>query len=157
MKRFTSRELAAPISEKTGIAEDVVRTVLLALDDTVGEHIVAGDRVEITGLGSFHIIVNGWTRRNVPSVGNIRVPAKYDVKFNPSKALERRYAGLPALGPEVIEDDTEEAEVVPGPDAVLEQPAFGVVAGKMSDFRGGLTNWKKAESVNAGKPAKKSK
>jgi len=119
MKRITSRELALPISEKTGVCEADVRAVLLALDDLVGELVVAGERVEVSGLGTFHLKIREKTRKNIPGVGPRMIPTRYDVEFSPSKGLERRYAGLPPLtsedgdvdpvspevGPEVIEVD----------------------------------------------------
>lgn len=94
MQRTTDRELAPDISKKSGVPEKEVLKVLQATDDVVLDALLRGERVQIAGLGSFHLKVKGWTNKVIPGRGRIRVPARWHLDFTASSKAVERFAEL---------------------------------------------------------------
>lgn len=149
MKRTTSREMAAPIAERLGANEEDVLAVLKALDDEIISRVVAGEIVEITGLGTFRIQVKKTTVKTIPGLGRVKIPEHYTCDFNGSKALGRAFAGIPPTPPEPIDTDPVDPDVLPGPgetegiavdntgvEPVLRKPLIdkSVFRGKLAQF-----------------------
>ena len=86
---MTKADLTDKISELIGIARKDAVIVVETVFDNVARALIAGDKVEIRGFGSFR------TRHRKPRVGRnpktgerIEVPAKKIPFFRPSKELK---------------------------------------------------------------------
>lgn len=87
-------ELIETLSEKKGISykksEEIVNTIF----DSLGEAMIAGDRIEIRGFGSF--VINeyrSYTGRNPKTGESIDVKPKKLPFFKVGKELKERVAG----------------------------------------------------------------
>ncbi len=85
---MTWTELIRAISERTGLPQKDVRSVLIALSEEVKEALLRGETVSVRGLGS-------WSRtrrqgRVVRSVANRRkmwIGERFRVRFRPTRSL----------------------------------------------------------------------
>jgi len=123
MKRTTVKEMSADVLAALKLKDekrfgkisvsDLVE-IALAINAVTADRLVKGERVEMRQIGVLHLEVNKTTRRLIPGLGIVTIPAQYNVDFSPSSVLERKFAGLPPLNPpvEVFAEDTEEIEVV---------------------------------------------
>ena len=79
--------LASKYDLKNGDAAESVKIVL----DAITESLENGDRVEIRGFGSFHIVDRaGRVGRNPRTGESVNIPAKKIPHFKPGKELRER-------------------------------------------------------------------
>jgi nucleoid DNA-binding protein len=84
-------DLVEIVAKKTGRSQNEVREVVSELFETIGERIVAGDRVVIRNVASFHTIDKGPRKGRNPRTGEeIDVPAKKVVKAHVSDSLQNK-------------------------------------------------------------------
>jgi nucleoid DNA-binding protein len=102
MPTITKRDLVVQITDKTGLTQQQVFSVLQQFLDDVVTHLANNDDVVLRNFGSFEI------RRTKPKVGrnpndpskDVPIPARAVVKFKPGKEMKEKVAQLlPELEP----------------------------------------------------------
>lgn len=73
----------------SGETQASCRTVLDALEEVIGEELVEGNKVRLTGFGSFFL--KGWGGYVSRQTGKY-VPYRHVVRFRPGTRLKRRAA-----------------------------------------------------------------
>jgi len=74
-----------------GLTKKQVVEVFDAIFDTIGNCLAAGDRVAVTGFGSFQISERAERQGRNPRTGQaITIPASSNVRFKPGKELKDR-------------------------------------------------------------------
>lgn len=87
-------ELIETLSEKKGISYKKSEEIINTIFDSLGEAMIAGDRIEIRGFGSF--VINeykSYTGRNPKTGESIDVKPKKLPFFKVGKELKERVAG----------------------------------------------------------------
>jgi len=98
-------ELVARVAEKSGITFRESNRVVNAVLDTIKESLAEGDKVRITGFGTFEVRKRSARKGRNPQTGEIlNIPAARVPVFKPGKAvkkvavrMERRCRGLPRV------------------------------------------------------------
>ena len=91
MATLRKNEISSSVADKLGVSQSQGDVVLNAVLETVQEAVAAGDRVVLTGFGSFETRNIG--ARSVRSIGGsqagslVAVPAHKRVGFKPGKQL----------------------------------------------------------------------
>ena len=74
------------LSYRTGYPQCRVKAILDALEELVGEELSSGEKVTLTGFGSFFIREwGGWTSRQTGKP----VPFRRTIRFSPGTRLKR--------------------------------------------------------------------
>ena len=82
-------QLIEAIVAKTGLKKKDAEAAVAATVDAVSEALVAGDKVQISGLGSFEVKTRAArTGRNPQSGEEMQIPASKAPKFKAGKALK---------------------------------------------------------------------
>lgn len=116
------------------VTTDEVVEMSYAINRVAARRIVAGERVQLKGLGNLFLEVNGATTKVIPGVGPRRIPNRYNVDFNPSQEIKNLFAGLPE-----IDHDFEEEPVVvnnEGIEPVLEPTDLGGTENPLPETEG---------------------
>lgn len=86
-------ELIAIAAERAGITKKDAERLINAAIDAVTEALVAGDKVQLTGFGSFEVKAReARVGRNPKTREAIEIPATRTPQFKPSKALKDNVA-----------------------------------------------------------------
>lgn len=89
----TKSELVSEVSEDLGLTKDVVGRVFNAIVDRIGDHVAEGEKVQITGFGSFSSRI--LSPRTVPHVTTgqpIYVAEKVVPSFKAGKTFKEKVA-----------------------------------------------------------------
>lgn len=82
-------ELITRISEKTELSKKDAEIVINAFIDVVGDALVSGEKITITGFGSFEVVERAARIGRNPRTGkSIQIPKSKSPKFKPSKNLK---------------------------------------------------------------------
>ena len=82
-------DLISEVSEKTNLSKKESQTLLNAILESISEALVAGDKVQLIGFGSFETRVRASrTARNPMTGETITIPSKKAPVFKASKALK---------------------------------------------------------------------
>ena len=82
-------ELVAAIAEKSGLSKKNCEAVLDAFVGTIGNALKIGDKVHLTGFGTFEVKERAArTGRNPRTNESIAIPASKQPTFKPGKALK---------------------------------------------------------------------
>lgn len=85
------RDLVKILSEKTGLAQKQTTQVIDAFIETVGEKLAEGDKVQLTGFGTFMTRKReGREGRNPVTGEKIAIPASIASTFKPGKGLKEK-------------------------------------------------------------------
>lgn len=85
---MNKKELVAQISTKGNIPQTAARRVLDKVLTNMARAMEKGEKVTISGFGSFHIIKRAAQAGRNPQTGEqITIPARRVVKFRPAKKL----------------------------------------------------------------------
>jgi len=83
------RDIISKMSKDAGITLDQAKKALAALIQGVSTALQRGERVTLSGFGSFEIKLRQERMGRNPKTGKIiKISAKRKVKFNPSQQLE---------------------------------------------------------------------
>ncbi|MBQ8579603.1 MAG: HU family DNA-binding protein [Oscillospiraceae bacterium] len=86
-------ELIAAAAEKAGIAKKDAERLINAAIDTVTAALAAGEKVQLTGFGTFEVKTRGSrVGRNPHTKEAIEIPAAKVPTFKPSKSLRDHVA-----------------------------------------------------------------
>lgn len=83
----TRSDMAAYIRERTGGTMQEAEQCALYAVEWLLNAVASGERVELRGFGTFHIVERQAHKSNLPGVGT--VCAKRTVRFRPAQALKR--------------------------------------------------------------------
>lgn len=87
---MTKTDIAEKIALELDIYKVEARKILDILLDEMIEALANGDKIEIRGLGSFHVKERKAMRRRHPATKEmITIPAQKVVKFIPGKSLKK--------------------------------------------------------------------
>ncbi|HDJ23523.1 MAG: DNA-binding protein HU [Candidatus Aminicenantes bacterium 4484_214] len=86
---MNKRDIISKMSKDAGITLDQAKKALAALIQGVSTALQRGERVTLSGFGSFEIKLRQERMGRNPKTGKIiKISAKRKVKFNPSQQLE---------------------------------------------------------------------
>lgn len=89
------KELIEKIAEKSGLTKKDSETALNAFIDAVGDALAGGDKVTITGFGSFEVKERAARTGRNPATGEtISIPSSKSPKFKASKTLKETVNGV---------------------------------------------------------------
>lgn len=89
------RQIGFRISRKCSLTRAEVESVVVALQDEITDSLLRGERVSITGLGTFYLSVSSRKAATPEAFGHAHITG-CKLKFTQSKAFGRRLA-LPLL------------------------------------------------------------
>lgn len=90
---MTKTELIAAVAERTGATKKDAEQIVNATFETIAAQLAAGDKVQITGFGSFEIKSReARTGRNPLTGETIQIAATRTPAFKAGKALKDRVA-----------------------------------------------------------------
>ena len=82
-------ELAASVSEKTGLAKKESEAVVNAVFEVMGQELAAGGKVQLLGFGTFEVRERAErTGRNPSTNEPMVIPASKNAVFKPGKSLK---------------------------------------------------------------------
>jgi DNA-binding protein HU-beta len=86
---MNKKELVDVVAEKTGFTKKDVSIVTDSLFDTIKESLSTGDKVAVSGFGTYMVKLRKARMARNPQTGEpIEVPEKNAPVFKPSKALK---------------------------------------------------------------------
>ena len=90
---MTKTELVAAAAEKTGLTKKDAECLISAAFDTITEKLAQGERVQISGFGTFEVKQReARVGRNPHTKEEIRIPATRQPAFKASKTLKQKVA-----------------------------------------------------------------
>jgi len=108
-KTTTKRDLVQRISDSSGQTKVLVRDIIQAFLDEVGNELVAGNRLEFRKFGVFEVRHRpGRIAQNPKSLEKVVVPAKRVVKFKVGNVLKKK---VEAIAPPSSSDSEQSAVV----------------------------------------------
>lgn len=82
-------ELVDSIAERAGISKKDAGEAVEAMLDTIGQALVSGDKVQLTGFGTFEVRDREERKGRNPQTGaEIAIPARRVPAFRPGKVLK---------------------------------------------------------------------
>ena len=112
VKTTTKRDLVQRISDSSGQTKVLVRDIVQAFLNEVGNELVAGNRLEFRKFGVFEVRNRpGRIAQNPKSLEKVVVPAKRVVKFKVGNVLKKQ---VEAIAPNIAMNDSAE----PAPDSI---------------------------------------
>ena len=92
---MTKAELIAAVAEKTGLKKTEADAAVKAVVETISEALVAGEKVQLLGFGTFEVAERPAREMKNPRNVNetIQVAASKSPKFKAGKALKDRVNG----------------------------------------------------------------
>ncbi len=88
---MSTGQLVDEVAARTGMTKAAARQAVQAVVDVLGERLSSGDRVQITGLGSFEVRErSARTATNPRTREKIQVPASKAIGFRAASALRGR-------------------------------------------------------------------
>ena len=87
-------ELLVKVCEKTKVRTEVAKKVIRALIHTISETIEKGDKVTLSGLGTFRVKSRkAKPARNLKTGETLQLPAGKKISFKPSLSFKRVLKG----------------------------------------------------------------
>src|ERR1700722_13496726 len=101
---MTKDDLIDGLSNKLGLVKIDAEQVVDGVLDAITEALKVGDRVNISGFGTFAVLTRAaCTGRNPRSGESIEIPAGRSAKFKPGKQLRESLNGTPAANSRGVE------------------------------------------------------
>ncbi len=86
---MNKQELIAAMAAKSGLSKKEAGAALAALTDAIAEGLKAGDKVALSGLGTFEVRERAAREGKNPRTGEkVKIPAKKLPAFKAGKALK---------------------------------------------------------------------
>lgn len=86
---MNKKEMVAAVAEKTGMKKKDAVKAVEAVIGTINEAMVAGDKVQIVGFGTFGVVERAAREGRNPATGEaMHIEASKTVKFKAGKALK---------------------------------------------------------------------
>ena len=111
VKTTTKRDLVQRISDSSGQTKVLVRDIIQAFLNEVGNELVAGNRLEFRKFGVFEVRNRpGRIAQNPKSLEKVVVPAKRVVKFKVGNVLKKQ---VEAIAPNIASTPKNFASMMP--------------------------------------------
>lgn len=95
MTTITKRHLYETIAEQTGLSQREARQVVYGLFKQLTEELIAGNRIEIRGFGSFDVRRTApRPARNPRTLELVQIPSRLRVRFKPGRILNAALKGV---------------------------------------------------------------
>ena len=86
---MNKNELIAAVAEKTGLAKKDAEAAVKAVTETISAELVAGNKVQIVGFGTFEVSERAARQGRNPRTGeSMEIAAAKAPKFKPGKTLK---------------------------------------------------------------------
>ena len=90
----STSQLIDEVAARTGLSKAQAKQAVTAVVDALGEHLASGDRIQISGLGTFEVRDRAAREATNPRTKEkILVPASKAVGFRAASALRGRIGG----------------------------------------------------------------
>lgn len=86
---MTKTELIVELADRTGLSKVDAEKVLKAFIETVEDTLVKGEKLQLTGFGTFEVIERAAREGRNPKTGEpMSIPETKSPKFKPGKSLK---------------------------------------------------------------------
>ncbi len=93
MANISKADLVKELAEKTGMGQKDVKTLLDGMLESMGSHLKAGDKVQLTGFGTFEVRERSARTGVKPgTTEKIEIPASKYPAFKAGKSLKDEIA-----------------------------------------------------------------
>ncbi len=90
----STSQLVDDVAARTGMTKAQAKKAVSAVVDALGEHLAGGNRIQISGLGTFEVRERAAREATNPRTREkVQVPASKAVGFRPASALRGRLGG----------------------------------------------------------------
>ncbi len=90
----STSQLIDEVAARTGLSKAQAKQAVTAVVDALGERLASGDRIQISGLGTFEVRDRAAREATNPRTrAKVQVPASKAVGFRPATALWGRVDG----------------------------------------------------------------
>ena len=90
----TKKDLALKISERLGVRKQLAYEVVNTLFKAMRESLIAGNRIEIRGFGTFKVVTRASRTGRNPKTGDlVKIPERPVPVFKPSRELRSSVEG----------------------------------------------------------------
>jgi DNA-binding protein HU-beta len=90
----STSQLVDEVASRTGMSKSQAKQAVNAVVEALGEHLSSGNRIQISGLGTFDVRDRAArTATNPRTREKVQVPASKAVGFRPASALRGRVSG----------------------------------------------------------------
>ena len=87
----STSQLVDDVAARTGLSKAQAKEAVTAVVDALGERLASGDRIQISGLGTFEVRDRAaWVATNPRTREKVQVPASKAVGFRAASALRGR-------------------------------------------------------------------
>lgn len=91
MAAVSTSQLVDHVAERTGMTKSEAKKAVAAVFETLSERLAAGDRVQVSGFGSFEIRDRAERQGTNPRTREkVTIPASKAVGFRPASSLKGR-------------------------------------------------------------------
>ena len=92
----STSQLIDDVAARTGLSKAQAKQAVTAVVDTLGERLASGDRIQISGLGTFEVRDRAAREATNPRTKEkVQVPARKAVGFRAASALRGRLGDAP--------------------------------------------------------------
>jgi nucleoid DNA-binding protein len=95
---MTKTDLARGLSDRLGILNDTAQSVVDIVFANIVDALEEGERVNISGFGTFAVARGARTGRNPQTGESIEIPASRTAKFKPGKQMKESLSRAAAVG-----------------------------------------------------------
>lgn len=86
---MNKKELVDSVRERTGLSKVDAEKLLKAFLDTVEEQLAKGEKIQLTGFGTFEVVERAAREGRNPKTGEpMHIEASKSPKFKPGKSLK---------------------------------------------------------------------
>lgn len=90
----STSQLVDHVAERTGLSKSEAKKAVSAVFETLSERLAAGDRIQVSGFGSFEIRNRAERQGTNPRTREkVTIPASKAVGFRPASSLKGRVGG----------------------------------------------------------------
>lgn len=91
---ISTSQLVEHVAQKTGMTKADAKRAIAAVFEAMGESLAAGDRVQVSGFGSFDVRQRAARTGTNPRTGaKVQIPETKAVGFRPASSLRDRVGG----------------------------------------------------------------
>ncbi len=88
---ISTSQLVEQVAKKTGMTKADSKRAVSAIFDTMTERLAAGDRIQLSGFGSFEVRTRAArTGTNPRTRAKVQIPASKAVGFRPASSLREK-------------------------------------------------------------------
>jgi DNA-binding protein HU-beta len=95
---MTKTDLARGLSDRLGMLNSTAESVVDIVFADIIDALEQGERVNISGFGTFAILARARTGRNPQTGESIEIPASRTAKFKPGKQMKESLSSAAAVG-----------------------------------------------------------